>query len=431
MSRPIIKLGMLGLGTVGSSVVKVLQANASDIASRAGAELAIVKILVRDPDRPRPVQLPRDILTTNPEDILDNPEIQVVVELVGGLEPARGFILRALRNGKHVVTANKEVMAEYGKEIFHEAESHNCSVYFEASVGGGIPIIRALKESLGANRIRSILGIINGTTNYILTRMSHDGRDFAGALHEAREKGFAEADPSADIEGHDAARKLAILASIAFNARVQGHDVSVEGISRITPEDLEYARELGYVVKLLAIAKEEGGELEVRVHPTFIPLQHPLAYVNDQFNAIWVYGDAVGETMFYGHGAGGLPTASAVLGDLIAVTRNILHVEPGLNCTCFHQYPIKPLSEITSKFYVRLEVADQPGVLAQVAGILGNEGVSLYSVIQKRRRGDRAEIVFLTHEVKEKNLRTAMERIEQLACTHRITNIIHVEGGAA
>jgi len=380
MSRPSVKIGLLGLGTVGSSVFRVLQANAADIASRAGAEIEIVKILVRDPAKPRPVLLPPDVLTTTPEAILDNPEIQVVVEVMGGLEPARGFILRALRNGKHVVTANKEVMAEYGKEIFHEAEAHRCSVYFEASVGGGIPIIRALKESLGANRIRSILGIINGTTNYILTRMTEEGASYEDVLADAQRLGYAEADPTADVGGHDAASKCAILASLAFDTAVHGEDVYREGIDKVTATDLRVADRLGYVVKLVGIASEVEDRVGVRVHPVFLPKEHPLASVREAFNAVYVEAEAAGELMFYGRGAGSLPTASAVVGDVIDVSRNLLQTARGAAESIHRAKPLRPIEDLQTQYYVLLDVDDQPGVLARLGELLGGAGINIEAI---------------------------------------------------
>lgn len=328
-----IKIGILGLGTVGTGVAKIIQKNQADIAQRVGANIEIAKALVRNLDKER--ILPKELLTTDANEILDDPSIDIIVELLGGEHPSREYMIRALENGKHLVTANKDVIAKYGKELFDIAEKNNLDVMFEASVAGGIPIIHPLKDCLIGNKIQEIMGIINGTTNYMLTKMTQDNVDYQTVLAEAQAKGYAEADPTADVGGLDAARKIAILASIAYNSRITVNDVYVEGITKISPEDIANARELGYIIKLLGIAKETESGVEVRVHPTFIPMSHPMASVNDVFNAIFVTGDAVGDAMFYGRGAGELPTASAVLGDIMEVTRNIQHeAKARILCTC-------------------------------------------------------------------------------------------------
>lgn len=430
----VVGVGLLGLGTVGSGVVKLLQENAPRIFKRLGRRVEIKKILERDPEKVRLLGIPPEVRTDRFEDILEEQEIQVVVELLGGSEPARTYMLDALRSGKHVVTANKDVVADHGRELFQAAAAGNADFYFEASVGGGIPIIHVLKESLAANKIEEVIGIVNGTTNYILTRMSEENVDFPTVLRAAQDAGYAESDPTADIEGHDAARKIAILASIAFNTRVTTGDVFVEGITGIAPEDINYARELGYVIKLLAIARDNNEDIEVRVHPAFLPQEHPLASVNGVFNAIFVQGNAVGETMFYGQGAGQMPTASAVFGDVMEIISNIETGSTGrFACTCFLDKKIRPIGQIRSKYYLRLIVKDKPGVLASIAGVLGDHQVSIASVIQKRTLAAdgemQAEIVLITHEVLEQGIRDALTVLRGLSIVGSVENVIRVEGG--
>lgn len=420
-----IKIGILGLGTVGTGVAKIIQKNQADIAQRVGANIEITKALVRDLNKER--ILPKELLTTDANEILDDPSIDIIVELLGGEHPSREYMIRALENGKHLVTANKDVIAKYGKELFDIAAKNNLDVMFEASVAGGIPIIHPLKDCLIGNKIEEIMGIINGTTNYMLTKMTQDNVDYQTVLAEAQAKGYAEADPTADVGGLDAARKIAILASIAYNSRITVDDVYVEGITNISPEDIANARELGYVIKLLGIAKESSHGVEVRVHPTFIPTSHPMASVNDVFNAIFVTGDAVGDAMFYGRGAGELPTASAVLGDIMEVTRNIQHEAKGhVLCTCYESKPICPIEESESTYYVRLLAKDEPGVFAKIAGLLAEEHISLNSVIQKRKVDRCAEIVFLTYTVKDAALRAALTKIETLPVVEEICNVLRV-----
>ncbi len=428
MAKETIRVGMLGLGTVGSGVYEVLRSDPSMLARKVGAPVEITKILVRDPAKNRGLDLPDGILTASPEDIIYNDDIDIVVEVMGGTDKAREYVLAALKQGKSVVTANKDMIAQHGQELFQAAEEHGADLLFEASVAGGIPIIKVLKESLAGNRVQQVMGIVNGTTNYMLTRMSFEGSDFEDVLAEAQAKGYAEADPTNDIEGFDAARKIAILASIAFNSRVALDQVYVEGITRISAEDIRYAREFGYVIKLLGIAKDTPDGIEVRVHPALLPMDHPLAGVNDVFNAVYVKGDAVGETMFYGRGAGKLPTASAVVGDIMDAARNIIHGVQGIiGCTCFEERPVKSMDEVCSRNYLRFKVIDQPGVLAQIATVFGKNQVSLASVIQKETVEGKAELVLITHEVAEKNLRRALEEIKQLQVVEEVYNVIRVE----
>ncbi|MEW6447088.1 MAG: homoserine dehydrogenase [Bacillota bacterium] len=422
-----IGIGLLGLGTVGRGVYRVLQNNRELIAARLGAQLEVVKVLVRDKGKDRGIPVPSEILTTDPAGVLEDPGVSIVVEVMGGIEPARRYVLEALSRGKSVVTANKDMLAVCGQELFAGAAASGADLFFEASVAGGIPVIKILKEALVGNRILEVIGIINGTTNYILTKMSNEGADFDTVLREAQEKGYAEADPTSDIEGFDAARKIAILASIAFNTRVTLDDVYVEGITRIKPEDIRYARELGYVIKLLGIAREAPDGIEVRVHPALVSHAHPLASVSDVFNAVFVRGDAVGDTMFYGRGAGELPTASAVVGDVITAARNIrCGVRGILGCTCFESKPVRQIGTVESCYYLRLQVVDRPGVLAGIAGAFGNNGVSLAAVMQKTT-GVIAELVLVTHRVREANLRAAVEELRCLPTVEAVANIIRVE----
>jgi homoserine dehydrogenase len=419
---------MLGMGTVGRGVYRILNENRDGIEQKVGASIEIKKILVRDITKDRGLDLEQGLLTTDAGDVIDNPAIDIVVEVLGGIKPALDYSLKALKHGKSLITANKDMVAAHGKELFEAAEDNGCDVFFEASVAGGIPIIRPLKECLAANRISQVIGIINGTTNYMLTRMSEEGLNFGEALAQAQSLGYAEADPTADVEGYDAARKLAILASIAFNTRVPLDQVYLEGITRITAEDIKYAAELNYVVKLLGIAKESEEGVEVRVHPALLSKNHPLATVNDVYNAIYVCGDAVGDVMFFGRGAGELPTASAVVADVMSAARYQLRNVPGIiSCTCFDEKPIKPMGLTSTKYYIRLNVADKPGVLASIAFVFGSNEVSLASVIQKQITGHAAEIVLVTHRVLEKNLQDALKIIKDLSTVDEVSNVIRVE----
>ncbi|WP_297571201.1 homoserine dehydrogenase [uncultured Anaerovibrio sp.] len=423
-----IVIGILGSGTVGSGVIEVLRKNISDIEQRVGQSISIKSVLVRDLTKKRD-HLEGIQLTNKVENILDDPEIAIVVELMGGLHPSLEYMLRAMEAGKHVITANKDVVAQFGEQLFATAEQHKVEFRFEASVGGGIPIITPLKQCLTANKISLIMGIVNGTTNYMLTKMTEDGSDYEEVLQEAQDKGYAEANPAADVEGFDAARKAAILGSIGFNTRIRLDDVSVEGINNIKAADIAYAKELGYVVKLLAVAKDYGDKgVNVRVHPVFLPSSHPLAMVNDVFNAIFIRGNAIGDAMFYGRGAGALPTASAVVADIIAVARNLVIGNTAtVGCTCYNNRPICPLEETEASYYIRLQVDDEPGVLGAIATAFGNCDVSLKSVIQTRMVNIHAEIVAVTHVVKHKKVEAARELLEALPVVDRICNIIRVD----
>ncbi|GAW29754.1 MULTISPECIES: homoserine dehydrogenase [unclassified Carboxydocella] len=429
MRKRAVKIGIIGFGTVGRGVYRILTTNQEKLIQRVGIGLEIAGIAVRDLKKPRQISAPQDLFTADPWQLVNDPGIDIIVEVMGGTELARELVLQALRNGKSVITANKDLIAQHGQELFAEADAARVDLLFEASVGGGIPIIRPLKQCLAANNISQVMGIINGTTNYMLTKMTQEGSDYEEVLREAQAMGYAEADPTADVGGFDAARKLAILASIAFHTRITFDQVYVEGITRISAKDITYAREMGYVIKLLGVAKEHEGRVEVRVHPALVPQYHPLAAVNDAFNAIFVRGDAVGDTMFYGRGAGELPTASAVVADIMDAARNINLGNRGrISCTCYEQKEIIPIQEMEGKYYIRLRVLDKPGVLAAIASVFGQEEVSLRTVIQKETIGDKAELVLVTHYTKEGNVRQALRTIGAMTTVEEIANVIRVEG---
>lgn len=424
-----INVGLLGCGTVGGGVVKLLAKNQETIGQKTGTDIKIKKVLERDIQKCRQIGLGEEMITDRFEDIIDDDSIDIVVELIGGIEPAFSFIMAAMKRGKHVVTANKDLIAIKGEELFTTARDNNVDFYFEASVAGGIPIVYPLKQSLAGNHIQEVIGILNGTTNYILTKMSREGRDYNEVLSEAQKLGYAESDPTSDVGGLDAARKIAILSSIAFNSRVTLDDVYVEGITAITPKDIQYARELGFVVKLLAIAKEVEGKVQARVHPAFIPNNHPLANVNDVFNAVFVRGDAVGEIMHYGRGAGEMPTASAVVGDIIEVGRNMAYnTSTRIGCTCYEEKMILPISELSAQYYIRMTVTDRPGVLAGIAGVFGNNDVSIDTVLQKANREDMAELILITHMVKEKYLQDSLTVLKGMNIVGEINNVVRLEG---
>ena len=427
MNERVLRVGMLGCGTVGAAAIRLLHEHRDDITRRAGCRLEVTRVAVRDPARERDVPLPPEAFVTHPMAVVEDPDIDIVCELIGGIEPAGSLILAAFDREKPVVTANKELLATRGRELFDASDAKGLDLYFEAAVGGGIPLIRPLKESLSGERIRRVLGIVNGTTNFILTKMSEEDRAFDDVLAEAQRLGYAEADPAADVEGHDAAAKCAILASIAFNARVTASDVFREGITRVTTEDIEFARRLGYIVKLLAIAEMGDDErIAARVHPAMIPAAHPLANVRDAFNAVFVEGDAVGELMFYGRGAGGDPTATAVVGDLVSVARNLLAEARGVGCTCFHERTIRPMAEMTGQYYILLRVEDRPGVLAEIASVFGRSDVSIKSVWQEGTGRD-AQLVFITHRAREGAFQEAVAALRDLPGVEEVRSILRVE----
>ena len=408
------RVGLLGLGTVGGAVADLLTRRQSEVSARAGISVQLQRVAVAHPARPRAVAVPAGVLVGDVRAVVDAPDVDVVVEVMGGLEPARTYVLTALEHGKSVVTANKQLMSTRGEELLDAAARAGVDIFFEGSVAGGIPVIKTIQESLAANRIQQIMGIVNGTTNFILTRMSEDGVGFGEALATAQRRGFAEADPTDDIDGHDAAAKLAILASVAFNSRVVSADVYREGISGITPRVIGYARDMGYVVKLLAIARHADGAIEARVHPALLPAAHPLAGVNDELNAVLIDGDPVGLVMLEGRGAGGGPTASAVVGDVIDAARNLRTGASGrLGRGSRQHHPIKEMSEAVLPYYVSLEVVDRPGVFARVAAAFGDEQVSIASIVQKSR-GVTADVVLLTHEAPEAALQRVVDRLRAL-----------------
>lgn len=430
-----IKVGLIGFGTVGSGVVKILQKNSKLIEKRMGAKILLKKVADIDLETHRGVHLKPGVLTRKAEEVINDPEIQVVMELVGGIEPAKTFILKSIRNKKHVVTANKALLALHGDEIFREASRFGVDVNFEASVGGGIPLIRSIKEGLVANRIQSIVGILNGTSNYILSKMTDEGRDFKEVLREAQEKGYAEADPTFDIEGIDAAHKLAILIRLAFGTPIEFKEIFIGGISGITPLDIQFSREFGYRIKLLAIAKLDRGRIEARVHPTMIPESHLLSTVEGVFNAIYIKGDAIGPTLFYGQGAGQMPTGSAVVSDLVELGRNVLARVAGRRVpalsfqdSAIEKIPLKRMEEIVLPYYMRFSALDRPGVLSKISGILGKNEISISAVIQKGRQVNGAvPIVMMTHEAKEANVHKALKEIDRLGVILGKTMFIRVE----
>ena len=431
MSERVLRVGMLGCGTVGAAVVRLLESHRDDIERRAGCRLEVRKVAVRDPGRARDVPLPPSAFVDDPISVVEDPDVDIVCELIGGLEPAGALVLAAFDRDKPVVTANKELLATRGRELFDASDAKGLDLYFEAAVGGGIPLIRPLKESLTGERLRRVMGIVNGTTNFILTKMSEEGRGFADVLADAKRLGYAEADSSADVDGHDAAAKCAILASIAFNARVVASDVFREGIAGVTTEDIQFARRLGYVVKLLAIAEMEPGEdgderIAVRVHPAMIPAAHPLASVRDAYNAVFVEGPNVGELMFYGRGAGGEATATAVVGDLVSVARNLLSGARGVGCTCFHERTIRPMEEMTGQYYILLRVEDRPGVLAEIASVFGASDVSIKSVWQEGF-GEDAQLVFITHRAREGPFQEAVAALRGLPAVEEVRSVLRVE----
>ncbi len=425
-----ISIGLLGLGVVGSSVAKALLDENESRVQKVGGRIRLKKILVRDPAKVRPTPIPQDIVTTEFSQILDDPEINIVVELMGGEQPATDYIRKALAAGKHLVTANKEVMAKHGPELLGASRSNDCYLSFEASVGAGIPIIAPLSRDLLANDICSIRAIVNGTTNYIVTRMAKDHTGFDEALREAQERGFAEADPTNDIQGNDASYKLAILASLAFHTKVLPEDIFREGISGLEAQDFRYSHELGYAIKLLAIARRENDSLQLRVHPSLVPQEHILASVDGAFNAIEVEGNLMGRVLFHGMGAGSEPTASAVIGDVIEVARRVnLGIRPLPIAETVRSLSIAPMSDLTSRYYFRLSVADRSGVLARIAKVLGDRDISIASVIQKDSdpRAQTADLVVTTHPAKEDAVQESLQCMVDLDVVKKVGSMVRME----
>jgi homoserine dehydrogenase len=426
-----VRLGLVGTGTVGSGCIDIIQKHRDDFKRHYGIEIELAQVCSRNPEQAIAHGV-EDVFTQDYRDIIQNPDIDIVVELIGGTTVAKDLVMEALAAGKHVVTANKALMATCGQEIMDLADKQEREIAFEASVGGGIPIIDPMKHSLISNQVNTVLGIVNGTTNYMLTRMAEDNMSYDDALKEAQAKGFAEADPTADVDGFDAAAKIAILASIAFNSRVTLDQVSTEGIRGIMPTDLVAAKEMGYCVKLLAIANRTAKGVDVRVHPTMLPLTHPLATVNGVFNAIYVVGDAVGETMFFGEGAGAGPAASAVMGDVLEVARHIqAGVKPLVGCTCTDHLPLVPMDNLSTRYYIRFVVEDRSGVLAATADVFAQHGVSVYSVIQRgTQSGESVDLVYVTHMAQEKNIRAVIAdvcKLDGVLAGNREPTVIRVE----
>lgn len=420
------RVGLLGLGTVGSAVAGLLLRSEHEIAHRAGLPIRLRHVAVAHPDRPRSLALPDGILTGDAAAVVDDPEVDVVVEVMGGIEPARTHILRALAAGKSVVTANKQLMSTRGEELLTASAARGVDLFFEASACAGLPVIKTIREALAANTITQVMGIVNGTTNFILTRMAEGGVGFGEALGEAQRLGFAEADPTDDVDGHDAAAKLAILASAAFDSRVVSADVYREGVASITPRIITYAREMGYVVKLLAIARSTDGAIEARVHPALLPGTHPLARVDRELNAVLIEAEPAGPIVLEGRGAGGGPTASAVVGDLIDVARNMrAGASHRIRSTGAERRPVKEMAEVVLSYCVALVVADRPGVFSQVAAAFGEERVSIASIVQKSR-GVTADVVLVTHEAPEAAMRRTLARLHRLSVVTDVHAVIRI-----
>lgn len=431
-----LRVALLGCGNVGAALVELLDEQRDAIVARTGIDIAVERIAVRSTARPRPVAVDPAVFTTDPLAAVEDPDTDLVVEVIGGIEPARSLVTRAIELGKPVVTANKELLANHGAELFAAADAAGVDLLFEAAVAGGIPLVRPLRESLVGEPIRRIVGIVNGTTNYVLTKMSESGADYAEALAEAQRLGYAERDPTADVEGFDAGAKAAIIATIAFGAVVVAGDVYHEGISAVTSHDIETARHLGYVIKAIAVVErtddpgaadpDRPPEVAVRVHPAMIPASHPLAAVRDSFNAVFIEGDAVGELMLYGRGAGGRPTASAVLGDLIDAAVNVHNGGPG-RIGRLARARIRPIDDLSCPYYLSLDVADRPGVLARVADVLGRHGVSIRSM-EQHGIGDDARLVFITHRARERDVQDTLAALRGLDAVHAVGTLMRVVG---
>ncbi len=430
MSDRIINAALLGLGTVGGGVYKVLKKQESEMEAKIGSKVRISRILVRNLEKAALRVEDPSVLTNNWEEILNDPSIDIVIELMGGIEPAKTYILAALNAGKHVVSANKDLIAVHGKELLDTAEKNHVDFLFEAAVAGGIPIIRPLKQCLAGNHMSEVMGIINGTTNFILTKMTQEGMEFSEALSLATELGYAEADPTADIEGLDAGRKVAILASVAFNSRVVFDDVYTEGITKISAKDIRYAKEMGCDIKLLGMARNTEDGVEAYVCPMLIPSSHPLASVNDSYNAVFVHGDAVEDAMFFGRGAGELPTASAVVGDVFDIVRNIrLGCSARIGCTCYKDLPVKKMEDTHNSYFLRMQVEDRCGVLAEMTAVFAKHHVSVAQIIQKESKiKDSAEVVVITSTVKEGDFRKAMDELDKSQAVRKISSMLRVYG---
>ncbi|GBE05046.1 homoserine dehydrogenase [bacterium BMS3Abin10] len=432
MKKQGVSIGIIGLGTIGTGVARILLKKRGELEARLGFPIVIKRVADRDIRRKRAVRLPLNVFTTSADKVLDDPDIDIVVELAGGIHPAKEIVLRAIKNRKHVVTANKLLLATAGTEIFRAALKNRVEVWFEAAVAGGIPIIKIIREALAGNTVQAIYGIINGTSNYILTKMTDEGVDFAEALKQAQALGYAEADPALDVQGGDSAHKLAILASLAFGVPFSLKKIYTEGITRITPMDIAFASEFGYRIKLLAIAKRTNREIELRVHPTMLPGEYLISGVNGVFNAVYVEGDAVGPTLYYGKGAGDMPTGSAVVSDIVDIARNIragaVNRIQGLGAPQGSGLKIKKMDNVRSCYYLRFSVMDKPGVLSRISGILGSHDISIKSVIQKTRKKEKAvPLVMMTHEAREKDMVDALKEINRLSVVSGRAMYIRVE----
>ncbi len=425
-----INIGLLGLGTVGSGVVHIIDQHQDKLSHQVGCNVKVKKILVNHLDKERDVSLSDSPLTTNPDDVLNDPDIDVILEVMGGIDDARNYITQALENKKHIVTANKDLMAVYGNELLETAAMNQCDLFYEASVAGGIPILRSLVDGLASDRITKVMGIVNGTTNYILTKMSKEGRAYEEVLREAQNLGYAESDPTSDVEGIDAARKTAILGTLGFSMPIDLDDVTVAGISDVTTEDLVYSAQLGYTIKLIGLAERSDNKVEVSVQPTLFPHSHPLAAVNDEFNAVYVYGEAVGETMFYGPGAGKLPTATAVVSDLVEVMKNMrLGVNGNKSVVPQFEKQLKADEDIYSKYFLRLHAKDQPGTFSTLTSLFSNHHVSLEKILQLPLQDrDSAEIIMTTHKVSKKNYQQVLHELDELEVVDFIKSSYRVEG---
>jgi homoserine dehydrogenase len=432
MKKNVVKVGLMGLGTVGTGVVRILEAHHSDLIRQTGLEIQVGKILVQDPNKERTIVINKDWVTTDPYELVRNPEIDIIVEVIGGIHPTKEYILEALEYGKHIVTANKDLMAAHGAEILAKAQEKGCDVFYEASVAGGIPILRALVEGFSSDRIHKMMGIVNGTTNYILSKMSQEGVQYADVLKEAQALGYAESNPTSDVEGLDAARKMAILSTLGFHVDFKFEDVDVRGITKVTAADIAYSKKLGYEIKLLGIAQRNDDCIEVSVQPTLVHASHPLSSVNGVFNAVYVYGEAVGETMFYGPGAGELPTATAVTSDLVTVVQNMkLGVNGRRTVAPYKEKLLKTPEQIESKYFLRLIVSDKRGVLAEVTTILANHDISIEQILQQPHGEEvrNAEIILVTHTATKANMNEVLNQFSNLESVKEVKSFYRVEGG--
>lgn len=427
-----ISIGLFGLGTVGTGVVKIIESHQDKLMHQVGCPVVIKKILVQDVSKERSVDIDKNLLTTDPNEIVNDPEMDVIIEVMGGVADTKDLLLKALKKGKHIVTANKDLMALHGSELLTVASENGCDLFYEASVAGGIPILRGLADGLASDRITKMMGIVNGTTNYILTKMSKEGRAYEEVLKEAQDLGFAEADPTSDVEGLDAARKMAILATLGFSMKIDLDDVGVSGISQITEEDLRYGKQLGYTMKLIGYAHREGDKVEVSVQPTFLSDNHPLASVQNEYNAIYVYGEAVGETMFYGPGAGSLPTATAVVSDLVGIMKNLrLGVNGRSAVTPQYAKHLKDPSEKFAKYFIRLHVQDEVGVFADITTVFATYGISFEKILQLPvKKNEVAEIVLVTHHASLTNYEQILQQLKDMQAVKVIKSSYRVEGNS-